>query len=426
MDWESGARRRWPRWLAKLAFLAGVLALTASAAAAQGHQKTSATKAQEPLHGPHLKLNPPDPATAEGFDHFYNLQYDEAVEDFEKALAKFPNDPFAVNHLLEAVLFRELHREGKLDAQLYLSNEFVHIKKVPPDEKAIARVRRLSKRARSLEQALLKKNPKDAKALYAQSVTRGLHAAEQALVGKEWFSALRNGLGAYDDANHVLQIDPHYNDAKLIVGIYNYVVGSLPWAVKLAALVVAIHGSKTKGLRLIRQAAKADGEASVDARTTLALFLAREQKYPQALEQVRWLYRNFPHNFIYGLSEAGLLHSCGKVQEAIHAYHQLIRLSRKGQFPREKVGMAALNLGNVLRKEKNWQAAAKAYDEVKSLPNSTPDLIALARLKAGEMYDKVGERKLAKQRYQQVLRETKNEKLANQAKQWLKEPYTGN
>ncbi len=423
MDANSGTGRRWSRWIAKLALVAGVLTVGVSTAAAQGKTDRPEEIASE---GFHLKVSPPGVETEEGFNHFYNLQYDEAVDDFQKALDKHPDNPFAVNHLLEAVLFRELHREGKLDAQLYLSNEFVHMKQVKPDEQAIAQVKRLSKRARSLEEALLEKNPKDVKALYAQSVTRGLHAAEQALVGKEWFAALRNGLGAYDDSKRVLALDPNYNDAKLIVGIYNYVVGSLPWAVKLAALIVAIHGSKSGGLQLIGEAAKSDGEASVDARTTLALFLAREHKYPQALDRVRWLYRNFPHNFIYGLSEAGLLHSCGKVQEAIHAYHQLIRLGRQGQFPHEKVGMAALNLGNVLRMEKDWSAAAKAYDEVEGLPNSPPELVELAQLQAGKMYDLAGERQLAVKRYREVIAGAQDGKLVSQAKQWLKKPFMGN
>lgn len=422
MDVNSGAGCRWPQWIARLALVAGVLMLAASTAAAQ-------SKTERPDEGAfgklHLKVNPPGAATEEGYYHFYNLEYQAAIEDFQKALDLHPNNPFAANHLLEAVLFSELHREGKLDAQLYLSNEFVHMKKVQPDEKAIARVKELSERARSLERALLKKNPKDVSALYAKSVTRGLHAAEEALVGKEWLSALRNGLGAYEDANRVLHIDPNYSDAKLIVGIYNYVVGSLPWAVKLAALIVMIHGSRAKGLRLIREAAAGGGDASIDAHTTLALFLAREDKYAESLKQVHWLYRYFPHNFLYGLSEAGLLNTTGKVPESIRAYHELIRLGRQGWFPQERVGMAALNLGNVLRDQKDWREAAKAYDEVQDLPNSTPDLVALARLQAGKMYDRVGERKLAVQRYREVIAGTKDEKLLKEAKQWLKEPYTG-
>lgn len=431
------AGRRWSRWAARFLFAAVLLPFAAQPAAARQPEQSKSEPAPRPIQPewqnlerdrsqrPFLKVSPGDAATEEGFDHFYNMEYEPAVRNFEASLEKHPNNPFAVNHLLEAVLFQELHREGKLDAQLYLSNQFVHMKKVEPDEKAIARVNELRERASSLERELLQKNPNDVKALYAQSVTRGLLAAEQALVGKEWFAALRSGLGAYDDSRRVLELDPNYNDAKLIVGIYNYVVGSLPWPVKLAALLVTIHGNKPKGLRLMREAADGGGEASVDARTTLALFLAREHKYPQALELTRWLYVHFPRNFIYGLSEAGLMKSAGKIPESIHAYRQLIERAKRGEFHHEKVGLAALNLGHLFRSQKDWLSAARAYDEVETLPDSSDELTALSRLNAGEMYDRAGERVRARKRYEEVIRGTSNQELVEEARKWLKQPYKG-
>jgi tetratricopeptide (TPR) repeat protein len=353
------------------------------------------------------------------------MEYPRAIADFERSLASHPNDPYAVNHLLEGVLFQELHREGKLDAELYLSNQFVHMKKSAPDPQAIARVEQLIQRARQLESEQLKENPNNLDALYAQSVTRGLEAVKQALVSKEWFAALRSGLGAYDDSKKILGINPNFSDAKLIVGIYNYVVGSLPWPVKLAALIVTIHGSKTKGLALIRQAAEADGEASVDARTTLALFLAREHRYRQALEMTDWLARAFPHNFLYALSRAGLLKSAGQVPEAIAAYRQLIVRGRQGEFGDQNVEPAAVNLGNLLRSKGEWRAAAAAYDSAETLPNPDENLLAHARLAAGEMYDLAGERKTAVERYQAVVKDSGDPTLVKMAKQFLAHPYRG-
>jgi hypothetical protein len=44
-----------------------------------------------------------NPHTHCGFDHLYNHEYEEAIDDFELAAQAHPNDPFAVNHLLTAV-----------------------------------------------------------------------------------------------------------------------------------------------------------------------------------------------------------------------------------------------------------------------------------------------------------------------------------
>ena len=64
-----------------------------------------------------LKVRPDDVPTREGFEHFYNSDFDSAIQDFEKAQKAHPDDPFAVNHyLLEAVLVREIDREGALNS----------------------------------------------------------------------------------------------------------------------------------------------------------------------------------------------------------------------------------------------------------------------------------------------------------------------
>jgi tetratricopeptide (TPR) repeat protein len=372
-----------------------------------------------------MKVKPGDAATEQGFIRFYNMEYEAAVKDFEESLAKHPDDPYAVNHLLEGVLFQELHREGKLDAELYLSNQFVHMKKEEPDPQAIARVEKLIERALGRENAQLKKNPDDVSALYARSVTQGLRAVKEALISKEWFTSLRSGLAAYDDSKTILDINPNFSDAKLIVGIYNYVVGSLPWPVKIAAFLVTIHGSRSKGLALIREAADGNGEASVDARTTLALFLARERRYDQALELTDWLADTFPDNFIFGLSRAGLLKDVGEIPESIAAYRQLIDMGRKGQFGNQNPGPAAINLGNLLRSKKEWRAAAEAYDSAETLPHPDENLVANARLAAGEMYDMTGERGLAVKRYQMVVKESNDPALVKRAKELLARPYKG-
>jgi tetratricopeptide (TPR) repeat protein len=372
-----------------------------------------------------MKVRPGDAATEQGFIRFYNMEYEAAIKDFEDSLAQHPDDPYAVNHLLEGVLFQELHREGKLDAELYLSNQFVHMKKQEPDPQAVARVEKLIGRALELENAQLRKNPNDVSALYARSVTQGLRAVKEALISKEWFTSLRSGLAAYDDSKAILAIDPNFNDAKLIVGIYNYVVGSLPWPMKLAALLVTIHGSKNKGLALIRAAADGSGEASVDARTTLALFLAREQRYDQALELTEWLANTFPDNFIFGLSRAGLLKDAGKVPESIAAYKQLIEMGREGKFGDQDPAPAAINLANLLRSKKEWRAAAEAYDSAETLPHPDATLVASARLAAGEMYDMAGQRELATRRYQAVVKNSSDPELVRRAKDLLARPYRG-
>src|SRR3954470_10220385 len=66
-----------------------------------------------------LKFRPDDADTRAGFEHFYNLEYEQAIHSFEGAVKSHPNDAFALNHLLSAVMFQELYRIGALDTELY-------------------------------------------------------------------------------------------------------------------------------------------------------------------------------------------------------------------------------------------------------------------------------------------------------------------
>ena len=104
---------------------------------------------------------------------------------------------------------------------------------------------------------------------------------------KAWLSGLRAAIAARRDHERVLELDPDYVDAKLVVGIHNYMIGSLTWPVRVSASIVGIGGNKKKGLNMLRQLANAGSLASPDARIALALFLRREQAYDEALRLVQ-------------------------------------------------------------------------------------------------------------------------------------------
>ncbi len=53
-----------------------------------------------------MSYRPSDPKTLSAFDHFYNLEYDQSVDDFGLVLQKHPDDPFALNHYIAAMLYR--------------------------------------------------------------------------------------------------------------------------------------------------------------------------------------------------------------------------------------------------------------------------------------------------------------------------------
>ena len=80
-------------------------------------------------------FRPADPLSAAAVEHFYNLDHDAAVQDFEKILARHPNDPFALNHLLSAILVRELYRMGAINTGEYSSDSFIGLAHRPAEKR---------------------------------------------------------------------------------------------------------------------------------------------------------------------------------------------------------------------------------------------------------------------------------------------------
>ena len=188
-------------------------------------------------------------------------------------------------------------------------------------------------RAFDVEEKRLSANPNDVEALYARGVTRAQFSTYTALIERAWFSALRNAVGARRDHERVLELSPSAVEAKLIVGAHNYVVGSLPWGVKVAASMVGLGGNKEKGLQYLKECAQGNGETSMDAQILLAVFLRREHRYDEALPIARCLIPRFPQDVLLALEEGHLLRAAGRTQEAEAVYRKIWQAGGKDAIP---------------------------------------------------------------------------------------------
>ena len=346
-----------------------------------------------------------DPLVDAAFDHFYNMDYDRAIPEFEKVLDRRPNDPQAVNHVMSAVLMRELYRMGAMNSGEYANDSFIGEAHRTADPAVKERIKQLVDRAERLEEQELKSNPNNVDALYARGVTRAQFSLYTALVERAWLSALRNAVGARHDHERVLELNPNYVDAKLVVGTHNYVMGSLPWSVKAAVALVGLSGTKEKGLEYLHDVANSDGEDSVDANVVLSLFLRREHRYDEARTIMHDLAGRYPRNYLFPLEEANLLRAIGHAPEAAAGYRKVWQNGREGKYGNLHYELAAWGLGELMRSQKDYAAAAAAYELVSEAPDPDPETLQKANLAAGEMYDLLQKRDLAMKKYQSVLAE---------------------
>ena len=366
---------------------------------------------------------PHDPQTDAAFEHFYNMDYDRAIQEFERILEKHPNDAFAVNHLLTAVLMHDLYETGAMNTGDYANDSFIGRTPRPTDPKVKERIKGLVRRGEALEEQQLKANSKDVNALYCRGVTRAQFSVYTGLVERAWFSALRNAVGARHDHERVLELDPKYVDAKMVVGTHNYVIGRLPWSVKVAAALAGLSGSAEKGLDYLREVAKSDGENAVDAKVVLTLFLRREQQYDEAVGYMNDLSAKYPRNHLFLTEVANLQRAAGHLPEAEATYRKVWQNGREGKYGTLHYELAAWGLGELLRSKKDIAGAAEAYELVSQAPNPDPDILQKANLAAGQMYDLEMKRELAMKKYQTVLAGNTNTGPADQARRYIREAY---
>jgi tetratricopeptide (TPR) repeat protein len=368
-------------------------------------------------------LRPPDPLNQAAFEHYYNLDYDAAIQDFEKIAARHPNDPLALNHLLSTIQVRELYRMGAMNSGEYSNDNFIGQAHRPADPAQKERIKQLVQQAEKLENAELARNPNNVDMLYARGVTRGQFALYTALIERAWFSALRNAVGARHDHERVLELAPQYTDAKLVVGAHNYVMGNLPLAIKIAVALVGLSGDKKKGLEYLNDAYRANGETSVDAGIVLMVFLRREHRYAEALQIVEAIAPRFPRNYLLPLEQANLLRVSGKSSEAEDQYRRVWQNGREGKYGNLHYEITAIGLGDLLRSEKKYEAAAVAYELVSEVTGADPELLQKANLGAGEMYDQLQKRDLAVKKYEAVVATNSGNAEADQARKRMKEAY---
>ena len=150
--------------------LGGILCFAAATAAPVGDPTPSTAPVPTRMDN--------DANTRKGFDHFYSLEYDKSIHEFELAQQAHPEDPFAVNHTLAAVIFKELYRIGALDTEAYAADNFLTKKPAEPlDPTLHDRVMQLVNLSLSLSQAQLDKNPNRLRGSVANNCARYRAAA---------------------------------------------------------------------------------------------------------------------------------------------------------------------------------------------------------------------------------------------------------
>jgi len=364
---------------------------------------------------------------ATGFDHFYNLEYDQALKLFLEAEIQHPDEPEMHNHIAEALLFGEMFRDGALESELVSGdNSFLRRPKLNPSAETEQQFLSEVNRAIALSEACLKKNSNDKKALYAEGIAYGLRANYYWLVKKAWRASLSDATAARRCHNRVTELDPGDIDARLVQGLHDYVVGSLPLTWRMLGFLAGIHGDKQAGIETVEKVARYGKENRVDAQILLCALYRRENQPMRAVPLIEDLVRRYPRNFLLRLELAQMYSLGGDGKAALEVMQEVAR--DKAANAR---GLDRLPWQKIYYQEGTiefWYRDLKdALDNLKKV-TAEPDEVdlntgAFAYLRIGQIYDLTSHRAEALQAYKKCIAFAPEAGAAHESRKYLSAPY---
>jgi hypothetical protein len=129
---------------------------------------------------------------------------------------------------------------------------------------------------------------------------------------------------------------------------------------------------------------------------------------------------------LFALEEANLRKDAGEGMAAVAAYRAVVANAEKpGYYASARLELTFFGLGDALRGQRHLGEAAQSYEQAAYTENVGPELKIRSLLAAGQCRDLNHERELAKRDYKMAIDAGPNTSRAEQARKYLKAPYTG-
>jgi tetratricopeptide (TPR) repeat protein len=368
-----------------------------------------------------------DAPVSPGYDHFYNNEFDQALEVFENDLKAHPEDPQMFNHVAQGILYREMLRSGALESQLVSGNNpFLRRPKMEISEQNKQRFAYCFGKAIEISNARLNRNANDLDALAALSVAHGLRSNYLFLVEKSWVEALREATAARKANERIRELDPKDVDAKLVYGLNEYVVASLPFYMRALGFLGGFHGDRTDGIQQLELVAKQGQRNRYDAQVLLAAIYRRERDPSKAIPLLKELAARFPRNHLFRLEEVQMYSDAGDKQSALAVLAEVENLRKTGA-----AGYANLNPEKLLYFRGNllfwYNDLPGALADLRQVTGKAGELdlntAVLAWLRLGQVQDLQGRHADAMPAYREAIKTAPKSEAAAEAKGYMDTPY---
>jgi tetratricopeptide (TPR) repeat protein len=367
----------------------------------------------------------PDPL-APVLHRMYNLEYAEAATLLDAWVKDHPDDLRALNYRAEAILDQEMLREGLFAATAYSHDgEALQPRKTPLPAGFEAKLSAALDAAAKAADDRLKRNPSDPEGLYWAGVIYGTRAEFDFALKRSNLAALHEGMEARREHLRLHKVQPENADALFVIGVADYVAGSLPWYVKVLASVGGFRGSRTRGLDELQRAARDGRYSATDSKIVLVLFEEREKMFAQALALLDELGHAYPGDFLVPLEKARIYKLQDNWQAATQVYDALVTSLDKDApgGPQLPAAVILYRAGEAHEHLGESEKALALYERAAALPSSLL-LSDRAKLAAGDLYLHLHREADARRAYEGLTRRSPNSpegKAARRALQGMAE-----
>ena len=368
-----------------------------------------------------------DSRIEKGFEHFYNLEYDESIAEFEKAVAEDASDADRHNHLAQALLYREMYRVGALESELVSgTNPFLRRPKMNPAPEVERRFFGEIQKSMDLCQIRMKKDAHDTRALYSMGVAHGLRANYNFLVRKAWLDSLRDATTGRKLHNRVTELEPFNYDSRLMQGMHDYIVGSLPTFYRMLGFVAGFRGDKSAGVKTLQLVAEKGDKNRYDAKILLCALYRRENQPRLALPLIESVLLRYPRNYLLLFEQAQMYSLIGDKEKAIASVQKVAEQKRRGvpgfaAVPWEKV---YFHLGTIQFWYRDLDESLENMKKVTAASGKVDlNTGVMAWLRQGQIHDMRGNRELAIQAYRQAISLAPQADAAQESRRYLASPY---
>ncbi|MCL4797315.1 MAG: DUF3808 domain-containing protein [Bryobacteraceae bacterium] len=369
-----------------------------------------------------------DPLIEKGYEHFYSVEYPESVAAFQKAVNAKPGDPNRRNHLAQALLFSLMYRSGALESQLVTgADSFVRRARVEATPEEDRRFHAEIDRALELTRAGVEALPPDWDAMYAHGVALGLRGTYNFLVKRSWLDSLRDLTAGRKLHNRVIEAQPERIDARMMQGVHDYVVGSLPWGYRMLGFLTGFRGDRQQGIRTLQLVAEKGADNQVDAMILLGVAYRRERHSEAAVPLLEELERRFPRNFLFIFELAEMYADQGRRDEALAALDRITERKKSAlpgfkTLPAERIDYAR---GNLLFWFERW---ADAIPPLRRAAAGAERLnlhaAQMSWLRLGQCLDLTGSREQAGKAYREAAALSPATPQAREALRYQNSPFT--